>query len=166
MWYQTARKMVRDAGIPYAALMPALGVTTPAAVGHYLAGRRQPTPDQLKALADALGVRIDDFFTMAPAGEHPVPTAENPDPEPLTPMQRLRRRYAWSNPDDIEETALIRKVLSAGRFDDILTLCTGVGLARVEAAAAMDRTLAGHSRLARLLANIRAGHDRACPHAA
>ncbi|MGR9117667.1 MAG: helix-turn-helix domain-containing protein [Gammaproteobacteria bacterium] len=44
-------------------LLEVFGVTTRGAVGHYLTGRRQPTPDQIKALAAHLGCTIDDLLS-------------------------------------------------------------------------------------------------------
>lgn len=167
-WHETAKRLVDEAGIPRTALMTALGVRTPAAVSHYLNGRRQPSPDQLKALADALGVRIDDFFGAGPTSRAPsAALAERLRAHSGRPstISALRRRYAWSNPEGVAETVLIRNVLAAGRFDDILALATAFGLDRIEAIAGNDADLAARPRLTRLLGNIRAGYERARSHA-
>jgi len=157
-WYEAAKERVREVGLPLSALKAALGVSTSAAVGHYLSGRRDPSPTQLKALADALGMNVDDFFRSVPAPPHDA-VSRLRQRSSDTPVRRLRIRYAWSNPDGVSDQALIRNVLAAGRFEDILTLATVYGLERIEQAVVQDAELCGRGRLRRLLGNIRAGYE-------
>lgn len=63
-WYERARRIMRDKHITQESLRKPLGVTTRGAVGHYLTGRRDPSPAQMAALAKALGVSMDTLFGL------------------------------------------------------------------------------------------------------
>jgi len=65
-WYQRARALMEAKGIAQRDLMKPLGVKTRSTIGHYLSGRRNPTPAQLEALANALGVSLDELFGRRP----------------------------------------------------------------------------------------------------
>jgi len=58
-WQDRARGIMKEKGITQEALMLALGVTTRGAVGHYMKGRREPSLDQMIALAKHLGVQLE-----------------------------------------------------------------------------------------------------------
>jgi len=68
-WYERAKRIMQAKGITQADLMQTLRVTSRGAVGHYLNGRRDPSPDQMAALAKALGVSMDELFGRAPRQE-------------------------------------------------------------------------------------------------
>lgn len=48
--------------------MPLFGVTTRGAVGHYLNGRRDPSPSVMVKLADRLGLTLDELLRGAREG--------------------------------------------------------------------------------------------------
>ncbi len=58
-WQDRARSVMKEKGITQEALMDVLGVTTRGAVGHYMQARREPSLDQMKALAKHLGVNLE-----------------------------------------------------------------------------------------------------------
>ena len=159
-WYQVAKSLIQNAGFTQEQLAPVFGVKTRAAVGHYLCGRRHPRPDQLKKLADFLGVRIDDFF-VSEAQQSEIEIQNVP-----SGARRLATRYAWSNPDGVSDEALIFNVLSAGRFEDVLDLCLHFSYERVAEFVESDEELAGMPRLQRLLNNIKQGRQAALNNAA
>jgi hypothetical protein len=53
-WQQRARRRMGEVGVTQEDLKKPLGVKTRGAVGHYLSGRRDPSPEQFKALSVAL----------------------------------------------------------------------------------------------------------------
>lgn len=169
-WHIGAKEIIRQAGVTQDQLVSVFGVGTPSAVGHYLNGRRQPRPAQLKSLADYLGVRIDDFFENEDAvSAAPAPSVTERLRERATCMARrqpLGVRYDWSNPGGMSEQAFIHKVLAGGRFKDILTLSTQIGIDHLDATVMADTDLSSRPRLQRVLQNIRHGHNQAKAHAA
>lgn len=58
-WTLRAKQRMKHAGISQDDLIKPLGVKTRGAVGHYLTGRRQPTPMQLLAIANAIKCSVD-----------------------------------------------------------------------------------------------------------
>ena len=64
-WYDRAKRRMREIKVTQEALVKPLSVETRGAVGHYLSGRRDPTPDQLIALAQALRMSLDELLTGA-----------------------------------------------------------------------------------------------------
>lgn len=62
-WYEKAKRLMTDKKIRQKDLIEIFGVTTRGAVGHYLTGRRQPEPQQMKALAERLGCSLDDLMS-------------------------------------------------------------------------------------------------------
>jgi transcriptional regulator with XRE-family HTH domain len=62
-WYDKAKRLMADKKIIQEDLIEVFGVTTRGAVGHYLTGRRQPDPEQMKALAEKLGCSLDDLLS-------------------------------------------------------------------------------------------------------
>lgn len=58
-WYEKAKRLMKQKGITQPDLINALGVSTRGAIGHYLNGRREPSVEQMQALADILCVSID-----------------------------------------------------------------------------------------------------------
>ena len=65
-WHETAKSLMRDRGISIRALSDTLGVT-PGGAGHYLSGRRNPTPGMLKKIADAIGVSVSELIEDDPS---------------------------------------------------------------------------------------------------
>lgn len=61
-WYEAARARMRELGLTQRDLMKPLGVKTRGAVGHYLTGRRTPSPSQIAELAKALRLSIDELM--------------------------------------------------------------------------------------------------------
>lgn len=78
VWRDKVRRLMRAKGVTQEALMPILGVTTRGAVGHYLSGRRQMTPEQFYALTKRLGVRADELFEES--ASDPAEPREAPAP--------------------------------------------------------------------------------------
>ena len=62
-WQKTAKDRMVELNITQEDLITVLGVKTRGAVGHYLCGRRQPSPEQLKALASALDLSLDELMS-------------------------------------------------------------------------------------------------------
>jgi len=69
-WYEKAKRLMTIKKIRQEDLVDVFGVTTRGAVGHYLTGRRQPDPSQMKALADRLGCTLDEL--LEPSEPDPV----------------------------------------------------------------------------------------------
>lgn len=63
-WYHRAKKQMKqcDPPVTQAELMPIFGVTTRGAVGHYLSGRRKPSPVVMAKLAARLGLTADELL--------------------------------------------------------------------------------------------------------
>lgn len=61
-WYEKAKRIMADKGIIQKDLLTVFGVSSRGAVGHYLTGRRQPDPKQMRALAERLGCSLDDLL--------------------------------------------------------------------------------------------------------
>lgn len=61
-WYEKAKRLMTDKHIKQHDLIEVFEVKTRGAVGHYLSGRRQPSPHQMKALADKLGCGLDELM--------------------------------------------------------------------------------------------------------
>ena len=57
-WQDRVRSVMKEKRVTQDALTDVLGVSTRGAVGHYLSGRREPSADQLRSLAEFLGVNI------------------------------------------------------------------------------------------------------------
>lgn len=62
-WYENVKKMMKSAKVVQDNLIPVLGVDTRGAVSHYLTGRREPSIDQLKALAVFFNVSLDELLS-------------------------------------------------------------------------------------------------------
>lgn len=62
-WYDLAKLRIADLGMTQDDLKKTLQVKTRGAVGHYLSGRRQLSPDQLVALAKKLKITLDELLT-------------------------------------------------------------------------------------------------------
>lgn len=61
-WYERAKLRMRTLRLTQDDLCRPLGVKTRGAVGHYLTGRREPGPEQLKAIAQILKMSLDDLL--------------------------------------------------------------------------------------------------------
>lgn len=58
-WHSRAKERMKEVGVTQEGLKKALGVTTRGAVGHYLSGRREPSIEQLIALAKTLRCTVN-----------------------------------------------------------------------------------------------------------
>ncbi|MEK0158817.1 hypothetical protein CBQ28_02280 [Pseudoalteromonas sp. GCY] len=58
-WVSTAKRRMKTLGITQSDLLDVFGVTTRGAVGHYFSGRQSINVEQLEALSERLGMRID-----------------------------------------------------------------------------------------------------------
>ena len=95
-----------ELGITQEDLCAPLKVKTRGAVGHYLASRRKPTPEQMEALAEALRCTVDWLL----CGRGPVQVRDYQAPEEgltgywvdsLTPDERaLLEKYRQLKPQD------------------------------------------------------------------
>jgi SOS-response transcriptional repressor LexA len=74
-WYLIAKTLLKRKGGGYRALAEYLGVET-ATVGHYMTGRRNPTPQQLVAISEYLNVDMSTLFSSE-IGELPPRGAAN-----------------------------------------------------------------------------------------
>lgn len=59
-WYEKARLALKAKGIRYLDLAAVLGCTE-GAVGHYLRGRREPTVDTLRIIAEQAGLSLSEM---------------------------------------------------------------------------------------------------------
>lgn len=62
-WWERAKRRMRQKKITQDRLKGPLGVKTRGGVGHYLSGRRMPSPEQLVALARELEWTVDQLLT-------------------------------------------------------------------------------------------------------
>jgi len=62
-WYEKAKRLMKAEKIKQDQLLTVFNVATRGAVGHYLTGRRQPDPMQMKSLAEKLGCSLDDLLS-------------------------------------------------------------------------------------------------------
>lgn len=100
-WYERAKRRMKQMGITQDDLKAPLSVETRGAVGHYLTGRRDPTPDQLAALAKALKISLDELLLETPMAAEPTPKYVLRDEELLTDCMRAVRTelHAMGYPD-------------------------------------------------------------------
>lgn len=93
-WHARAKRRMQDLGVTQMDLLSVFDVTTRGAVGHYLNGRRDPSPSVLTNLADKLDMSLDELLRGRSA---------------LTPKEReLLENYRSSNAsgrDAIERNA-------------------------------------------------------------
>jgi transcriptional regulator with XRE-family HTH domain len=59
-WYEKARLALKAKGIRYLDLAAVIGCTE-GAVGHYLRGRREPTVETLRIIAEQAGLSLSDM---------------------------------------------------------------------------------------------------------
>jgi transcriptional regulator with XRE-family HTH domain len=107
-WYDKAKRLMADKKIRQEDLLGIFGVTTRGAVGHYLTGRRQPNPSQMKALADKLGCGLDELLSD-----------REPDPLQLQINKIIRAAEkamttATNNLTDEERLSVYRAAFAAG----------------------------------------------------
>lgn len=159
MWNETAKKLIAEKGLRHEDLIPVFKVKTRGAVGHYLSGRRDPSPTQLKSLADFLSVRIDDLFVEAPSQQQPSPEALVEAIRALPDTKPLGHRYDWSNPGGLTAQTMISKVLKGGRFDDLIEAANQYGIDELIDAYDADPALQADTCLRRNLENIRIGFN-------
>jgi transcriptional regulator with XRE-family HTH domain len=94
------RKVREEKGLSQVQLAEKAGLQ-PSAVSHFEMGRRSPSFDNLKRLADALSVTIDYLI-----GRQPEPTTAGPAAE------QFFRNYEAMAPEDQETLARFAKMLA------------------------------------------------------
>lgn len=75
-WAIIATGLMRDRGLTQEDLKEVFSVTTRGAVGHYMRGRREPSIDQLIALASKLDVTLSELVGEIPLTESRADTAQ------------------------------------------------------------------------------------------
>jgi transcriptional regulator with XRE-family HTH domain len=112
-WYEKAKRLMTIKKIRQEDLIDVFGVTTRGAVGHYLTGRRQPDPDQMKALADKLDCTLDELLTQ---GEpDPVQTKINN----IIRSAELAMKSSTHEFTESERLRVFRMAFSAGLDENI-----------------------------------------------
>ena len=97
-WAQIAAGLMKVRGLRYDDIRDAMGVTTRGAVGHYFTGNREPSIEQLAALAKLLGVSTSHLI-----GEVPL----SPDPQENEEIERLLQEI------DPEDKPMLLRMLRA-----------------------------------------------------
>lgn len=107
-WHEKARRLMKDKNIKQTDLIPVFDVKSRAAISHYLTGIRQPSPKQMKALADKLGCGLDEL--MSEDGISPIQMKIN------TIVKAAENAMAQSSHDFTEEEKLsvYRAAFAAG----------------------------------------------------
>jgi transcriptional regulator with XRE-family HTH domain len=94
------RKTREEKGLSQAELAQKSGLQ-PSAISHFESGRRSPSFDNLKRLADALSVTIDYLL-----GREPVPTSAGPV------AQKLFRDFGQMSAEDQDDLAKFAALLA------------------------------------------------------
>lgn len=97
-WAVIAAGLMKAQGLRYDDVKQAMGVTTKGAVGHYFNGHREPSIEQIAALARLLGVSTSHLI-----GEIPL----SPDPEENAEIERLLQEI------EPEDKPLLLRMLKA-----------------------------------------------------
>jgi transcriptional regulator with XRE-family HTH domain len=84
-WYEKARQILTERKMSIRALSDRLGLT-PGAVGHYLRGRRQPTPGMLRKIAAELQVSVSELIE-----DDPTFARDDTEHQALELLRRLPR---------------------------------------------------------------------------
>lgn len=71
-WSVRAQARMRELKLTQNHLIPVFGVTTRGAVGHYFTGRRDPTVEQMIALARTLNMSLDELLLGEPPSSQPA----------------------------------------------------------------------------------------------
>jgi len=87
-WIINARRRMKELSVRQLDLMPVLGVTTRGAVGHYLTGRRDLTGEQMHALAQFLGMTVEEL-QGSPAAAVPA-IVQRLAPDELALLEKYR----------------------------------------------------------------------------
>jgi phage repressor protein C with HTH and peptisase S24 domain len=95
-WRERVKARMKEINITQDDLTSILGVKTRGAVGHYLSGRNDPSPDQLTALARKLGMSLDELLLGSDEQE------QGPQTIPIgIPI------LEWNDPADLPEGAYV-----------------------------------------------------------
>ncbi len=86
-WYELIKSLMAQKKLKQDDLIAVFGVTTRGAVGHYMTGRRTPTPEQLKAVANKFEISLDRLMDNIPANSERL-TVLYGQIEKLTDVQR------------------------------------------------------------------------------
>ena len=97
-WRDEVKKLMKAKRVTQVDLVPVLGVTTRGAVGHYLSGRRDMTPEQFYALLKYLGVGAKDVFepSTGPDPQAIARTIESLPPESQVTLQKVADSFVKS----------------------------------------------------------------------
>jgi hypothetical protein len=68
-WAINLRRLMRERGLTQSSMQGAFGVSTTGAVGHYLAGRREPSIGQIISVCKALRISVSELVGEAPASK-------------------------------------------------------------------------------------------------
>lgn len=79
-WYEYAKKLMKNQGIPQDDLILPLEVKTRGTVSHYLNGRRTPTPEQFATIAAILKISMDELMY---GGKELIPETSKATNEPI-----------------------------------------------------------------------------------
>lgn len=171
---QPILQAARQQGLDQAALARAAGLS-PESISR---AKRRASMDlaTLGSLAEVAGLEIRVEPRRPATAAVPIPSVRPPSPS--TPASKATRRgladpawgLAWSNPDGISDSALIRAALRRGNFAVVLEACALHGIDRVSAewremtrSASPEPGAAQVDQVERVLRNIRQGQQ---PHAA
>jgi transcriptional regulator with XRE-family HTH domain len=111
-WYEQAKTILHKKKIVQEDLITVFGVTTRGAVGHYLSGRRKPSIEQLKNLADKLECTLDYLMDTSLAEE----LAMNEEAKNLSRNLRLLMDYH----QDTQTTLAKKSTLSQRTIGNML----------------------------------------------
>jgi transcriptional regulator with XRE-family HTH domain len=116
-WYDVVKGLMVDKKIRQDDLISVFGVKTRGAVGHYLSGRRKPSAEQLKALADRFGLTLDDLMdeTATGQGEKAAGRIEANAAPALSPRQQAFLDLISSLPT-LEQDKLMRELEEKERY--------------------------------------------------
>lgn len=112
-WYEKAKRLMTIKKIRQEDLIEVFGVTTRGAVGHYLTGRRQPDPSQMKALAEKLDCTLDEL--LEPGEPDPVQAKINK----IIKAAELAMSTSTHEFSETERLRVFRLAFSAGLDEDI-----------------------------------------------
>lgn len=113
-WYDRAKRKMRELGLTQEDLKKPLGVKTRGAVGHYLTGRRDPSPQQLQELAAKLKINVDELLRGTPTSVKEDSPGYGPDELTADIVRMLRASIrGWSKLPSADREDIIKKAKQA-----------------------------------------------------
>lgn len=110
-WQARAKMRMKQDGVTQEDLVPVFGVTTRGAVGHYLSGRRIPSPTQMKALADHLRMSLDELMG-GPSDESAQKTIRQLNLEVWEKIKEARTRAGLTQAQVADACGISREAVS------------------------------------------------------